>query len=157
MEKIKVFSLGGLNENGKNLYVVDINDKLIIFDSGLKYATEKMYGVDYIIPDFKYLIENRKRIVGVFITHAHYENMGSLNELVNAIPEINVYATYYTSKVIEIESMEAGITIKNMHIIKSLIKIFNKFKYSYKFFLQISKIGHLLHLGFLAVQILLPW
>ncbi len=118
MEKIKVFSLGGLNENGKNLYVVDINDKLIIFDSGLKYATEKMYGVDYIIPDFKYLIENRKRIVGVFITHAHYENMGSLNELVNAIPEINVYATYYTSKVIEIESMEAGITIKNMHIIK---------------------------------------
>ena len=71
MSKIKVFSLGGLNENGKNMYVVDINDRLLIFDCGLKYASEKMYGVDYVIPDFSYLIQNKKRIVGVFISHAH--------------------------------------------------------------------------------------
>ena len=56
--KINVFSLGGLNENGKNLYIVEINDRILIFDCGLKYASDKMFGVDYIIPDFNYLIEN---------------------------------------------------------------------------------------------------
>ena len=123
MNKIKVFSLGGLNENGKNLYIVEINNRIIIFDAGLKYATEKMLGVDYIIPDFKYLIENRRRIVGVFITHAHYENIGCLTDLVKAIPEIHVFATNYASKVIEIEANDAEVTIKNMHIIKPHRKI----------------------------------
>ncbi len=123
MEDIKVFSLGGLNENGKNLYIVEYNEKIIIFDCGLKYAGEKMYGVDYIIPDFSYLVENKDRIVGVFISHAHYENIGSLNELVSAIPEINVYATNYASKVIEIESEESEVKIKNLHVIKPHKKI----------------------------------
>ncbi len=119
MSKIKVFSLGGLNENGKNMYVVDINDRLLIFDCGLKYASEKMYGVDYVIPDFSYLIQNKKRIVGVFISHAHYENMGALTDLITAIPELHVFATNYASKVINIECEEAGVTIKNMHVIKA--------------------------------------
>lgn len=118
MNKIKVFSLGGLNENGKNLYIVEINNRILIFDAGLKYASEKMYGVDYVIPDFKYLIENKKRIVGVFISHAHYENIGCLTDLVKAIPEIHVFATNYASKIIDIECNDASVTIKNMHIIK---------------------------------------
>ena len=87
MNKIKVFSLGGLNENGKNLYIVEIGGKIVILDCGLKYAIEKMYGVDYIIPDFKYLVENKDKIVGVFISHAHYENIGSLFDLVKLIPD----------------------------------------------------------------------
>ncbi len=123
MSKIKVFSLGGLNENGKNLYVVNINDRILIFDSGLKYASDKMYGVDYIIPDFNYLVENKDKIVGVFISHAHYENIGSLNELVRAIPNIHIFATNYASKVILIESEEAGVKFKNLHIIKPHRKI----------------------------------
>ena len=61
MSKIKIFSLGGLNENGKNMYVVDVDNDLFIFDAGLKYANEKMLGVDYIIPDFTFLKENIKR------------------------------------------------------------------------------------------------
>lgn len=123
MSKIKVFSLGGLNENGKNLYIVEINDKILIFDCGLKYASDKMYGVDYVIPDFSYLIENKKRIVGVFISHAHYENIGSLNELVSSIPEIHIFATNYASKVIRIENEEASVKIKNLHVIKPHRKI----------------------------------
>ena len=123
MSRIKVFSLGGLNENGKNLYIVEIENRILIFDCGLKYAGEKMNGIDYIIPDFEYLIENRKRIVGVFISHAHYENIGSLTDLVKAIPEIHVFATNYASKVINIECADADVTIKNMHIIKPHRKI----------------------------------
>ena len=118
MSKIKVYSLGGLNENGKNMYVVEINNRILIFDSGLKYASEKMYGVDYVIPDFDYLVKNQKRIVGVFISHAHYENMGSLTDLVKVIPDIHIFATNFASKVILIEAEESEVSIKNLHIIK---------------------------------------
>lgn len=118
MNKVNVFSLGGLNENGKNLYIVEINDKIIVFDCGLKYASEKMYGIDYVIPDFSYLIENKKRILGVFISHAHYENIGGLNDLISKIPDINVYATNYASKILEIEAESDGVEIKNLHVIK---------------------------------------
>ena len=62
MSKIKIFSLGGLNESGKNMYVVDCDDNIFIFDAGLKYADDKMLGVDYIIPDLTYLKDNIKNI-----------------------------------------------------------------------------------------------
>ena len=55
MCKIKIFGLGGLNENGKNCYVVEVNDDIFVFDCGLKYATGNLLGIDYIIPDFSYL------------------------------------------------------------------------------------------------------
>ena len=69
MAKIKIFGLGGLNENGKNTYIIEVNDGIYIFDCGLKYATGNMLGIDYVIPDFEYLIKNRKRIKGLFLTH----------------------------------------------------------------------------------------
>ena len=56
MSKINIFSLGGLQENGKNLYVVEVDDKLFILDAGLKYPTAELYGVDNIIPDTTYLL-----------------------------------------------------------------------------------------------------
>ena len=123
MNKIRVFSLGGLNENGKNLYVIEINNRILLFDAGLKYASEKMLGVDYVIPDFEYLLQNKKRIVGLFISHAHYENMGAVTDLLKQIPEIHIFATNYTSKILEIEAKEAEISIRNLHIIKPHRKI----------------------------------
>lgn len=123
MNKIRVFSLGGLNENGKNLYVIEINNRILLFDAGLKYASEKMLGVDYVIPDFEYLHQNKKRIVGLFISHAHYENMGAVTDLLKQIPEIHIFATNYTSKILEIEAKEAEISIRNLHIIKPHRKI----------------------------------
>ena len=62
MCKIKIFGLGGLNENGKNCYVVEVDNDIFVFDAGLKYATGNLLGIDYIIPDFSYLIKNKKRI-----------------------------------------------------------------------------------------------
>ena len=101
MSKINRMSLGGLNENGKNLYTISINSKILIFDCGMKYAPDKMYGVDYVIPDFSYLIEHKKDIVGIFISHPHHENMGALTDLIKVLPEINIYASNFTSKIIE--------------------------------------------------------
>jgi ribonuclease J len=98
MSKIKIFSLGGLNENGKNTYAVEIDDKIFVLDAGLKYATDNMYGIDYIIPNYDYLVKNKNRIVGVFLTHAHQENMGAIEDLINTIPDIKIYATKYTKE-----------------------------------------------------------
>ncbi len=123
MSKINIMALGGLNENGKNLYTISIDDKLLVFDCGIKYAPEKMYGIDYVIPDFKYLKENKDKIVGLFITHPHSENMGAITDLIREIPEIKIYAPKYSSKIIEFECVEEKIDIKNINIISAHKKI----------------------------------
>ena len=119
MSKIKIFSLGGLNENGKNTYVVEIDDKIFVLDAGLKYATDNMYGIDYIIPNYDYLVKNKNRIVGVFLTHAHQENMGAIEDLINTIPDIKIFATKYTKEFLVID----GVDGKNITEIKPHKKI----------------------------------
>lgn len=110
MAKIKIFGLGGLNENGKNTYIIEVNDGIYIFDCGLKYATGNMLGIDYVIPDFEYLIKNRKRIKGLFLTHGHYENMGAVYDLVKSIRELKIYATKFTKFML----LEDGVPEKNI-------------------------------------------
>lgn len=123
MSKIKIFALGGLNENGKNMYVVEVEHNIFIFDAGLKYGTDKMLGVDYIIPSYDYLIKNRKNIRGVFLSHGHDSNMGGISDLIQAIPEINVYATKFTMEIVKNDLLEAGITKANLKEIRPHSKI----------------------------------
>ena len=101
MSKIKIFGLGGLSETGKNTYVVEVDNSIFILDCGLKFATENLYGIDYIIPDFDYLVKNKKKIRGLFLTHGHYENMGATNDLLRLIPNLKVYCTKFTKYVLE--------------------------------------------------------
>ena len=110
MEKIKIFSLGGLDETGKNTYVVEVSDDIFVFDCGLKYSEGNMYGIDYVIPDYEYLVKNKKRIKGVFITHGHYENMGAAADLAHTVPGIKFYATHYTKFVL----MDLGVKEENI-------------------------------------------
>ena len=119
MCNIKIFGLGGLNETGKNCYVVDVDEDLFVFDCGLKYATGNLLGIDYIIPDFSYLVNNKDRIKGVFITHGHQENMGSVVDLISQIPDIKIYATKYTKFCL----IEDGVNEKNIVEIKANKKI----------------------------------
>ncbi len=119
MSKIKIFGLGGLDEEGKDSYVVEIDDNIYIFDCGLKYASGNLFGIDYIIPDFSYLIKNRKRIKGLFLTHGHKENMGAVKDLLIEIPEIKIYATKFTKFVL----LEDGIKLKNINEISIHKKI----------------------------------
>ncbi len=100
MSKIKIFGLGGLDEDGKNTYVIDIDDSIFIFDAGLKYASGNLLGIDYIIPDFSYLVKNKDRIKGLFLTHGHKENMGAVKDLVKEIPNIKIFATKFTKFVL---------------------------------------------------------
>ncbi len=114
MSKIKIFGLGGLAENGKNCYVVDIDNDIFVFDCGIKYANSNLLGIDYITPDYSYLVKNRKKIKGLFITHGHSENMGSVADLVKELPNIKIYATKFTKFVLG----EYGIEDKNIVEIK---------------------------------------
>lgn len=106
MSKIKIMALGGLNENGKNTYVIEVDNALFIFDAGIKFASEQMYGIDYIIPDYDYLIKNKKRIKGVFLTHGHPENVLGVFDLVKALPGIKVFATKYTIEYLRLEGFD---------------------------------------------------
>ena len=81
MSKINIFALGGLNEKGKNMYVVEVNNDIYIFEAGLKYASDDLLGIDYIIPNFDYLVENKSRIIGLFITHGHDDLSANLIEI----------------------------------------------------------------------------
>ncbi len=96
MSKIKIFSLGGLNENGKNMYVIEIDKDIIVIDAGLKYADEHMLGIDYIIPNIEYLKENKKRVKGIFLTHGHYENNGAVMDILNQLKDVPIYGSKFT-------------------------------------------------------------
>ena len=119
MCNIKIFSLGGLDEMGKNCYIVEIDNNIYVFDCGLKYANENLYGIDYIIPDFDYLIKNQKRIKGIFITHGHYENMGAVKDLIGDLPGVKIYATKFTKFVLTNDGVDED--TKNAYKIYSKI------------------------------------
>ena len=123
MSKIKIFGLGGLNENGKNMYIVDVDDNIFVFDAGLKYPGSNMLGVDYIIPNFDYLKENRKKVRGIFITHGHDGNMGALPDILNEMPDIPVYATKFTMNLIKKELDERNIKATKLKEIRPHSKI----------------------------------
>ena len=118
MSKIKIFSLGGLNENGKNMYIVDIDDDIFVLDAGLKYADDKMLGIDYIIPNFDYLKENKKRVKGIFITHGHDGQMGAIPNILAEIPELDIYGTQFTIDILKQELKENNIDSTHLHIIE---------------------------------------
>lgn len=119
MSKIKIYGLGGLDENGKNTYCIDIDNRLFILDAGLKYANDTLFGIDYIIPDYSFLKNNKDRIEGVFITHAHPESYGGVADLIKTVPDIKIYATKYTINQMILD----GINEKNLHLITAHKKI----------------------------------
>lgn len=123
MSKIKIFGLGGLNEVGKNMYVVEVDNDIFVFDAGLKYADDKMLGVDYIIPNYDYLKENKKRIKGVFITHGHDAQMGALSDILLDIKDLKIYASPFTLDVIRNQFKEDNIKTDNLFEVQPHKKI----------------------------------
>ena len=123
MSKIRVFALGGLNENGKNMYVVEVDKDIFVFDCGLKYDNERNLGIDYIIPSFEYLINNQKRIKGVFLTHGHDSNMGAISDLVKVIPNVNIYATKFTMEMVKKDLEADGVSSNHLKEIRPHTKL----------------------------------
>lgn len=114
MSKIKIFSLGGLNENGKNMYIVEVDKDIFVLDAGLKYADDKMLGVDYIIPNYDYLKENKDRVKGIFVTHGHDSQMGAIPDIVRDLPDIDIYGTAFTIEILKHELLEEKLSIEHL-------------------------------------------
>lgn len=119
MDKIKIFALGGLDEAGRDCYVVEINNDIFVLDYGLSFADKTIPGIDYLLPNIDYLAENKDRIKAYILTHGHDENMGGLKYLYKKAPA-PVYCSFPT-KMIFLGMMKA-IGLKpvgiDFHIIK---------------------------------------
>ena len=123
MSKIKIFALGGQNEIGKNMYVIEVNENIYVFEAGLKYADDKLLGVDYIIPNYDYLKENKTRIKGIFITHGHDQQIGALSDILIDIPDIKIYGGKFTLEIIKQDLEESGIKGANLIEVQAHKKI----------------------------------
>jgi ribonuclease J len=92
---VRFIPLGGVGEFGKNMYVIEINEDIYVLDVGLMYPENEMLGIDVVIPDMTYLIENKDRVKAVFLTHGHVDHIGGLSYLLRQI-EVPVYGTKFT-------------------------------------------------------------
>ncbi len=99
-ESVKVFALGGVGEIGKNMYCVEIDSEIFIVDAGLMFPGDEMFGIDIVIPDITYLVENQERVKGLFITHGHEDHIGGIVYVLRKL-SIPVYATKLTVGLIQ--------------------------------------------------------
>jgi ribonuclease J len=92
---IKIISLGGQGELGKNMYVIEVNQDIYLLDAGLMFPEEEMLGIDAVIPDITYLMENKHRVQGIFLSHGHEDHMGALTYVLKYL-NVPVYGTKLT-------------------------------------------------------------
>ena len=104
-EKLKIISLGGLNEIGKNLTVYEYGGDIIVVDCGMGFPDDDMYGIDVVIPDVSYLIKNQSKIRGIFITHGHEDHIGALPYVLRSL-NAPIYATRMSAGVIKLKLEE---------------------------------------------------
>jgi ribonuclease J len=103
--RLKIIPLGGLSEIGKNMMVMEYNDDIIVIDAGLMFPSEEMLGIDLVIPDTSYLLEQRNKIRGIIITHGHEDHIGALPYLLPQI-DVPVYATKLTQGLVSVKLKE---------------------------------------------------
>ena len=108
-EKLKIIPLGGLNEIGKNMTVFEFGGEIIVVDCGMAFPGDDMYGIDSIIPDVTYLIKNRARIRGLFITHGHEDHVGAIPYVLKQV-NMPIYCTRFTAGLIKLKLEEHGLT-----------------------------------------------
>ena len=114
--KLTVFALGGLDEIGKNMYVVRYGDDIVVIDAGLMFPEEEMLGIDVVIPDITYLIENREKVRGILLTHGHEDHIGALPYILRHL-NVPVYGTKLTLGLVEHKLREAHLLNETKRIL----------------------------------------
>ncbi|MDE1547999.1 ribonuclease J [Jeotgalibaca caeni] len=124
MSKIKIIPLGGVRENGKNMYVVEVDELIFVMDCGLLHPETELLGIDVVIPDFTYLEENKARIAGIFLTHGHEDAVGALPYFLENI-DAPVFGTELTIELAKIDVESTGLApgFNNYHVINEKTEI----------------------------------
>ena len=115
-QKLQVIPLGGLGEIGKNMTVIRYGDEMIVVDSGLMFPENDMLGVDLVIPDFNYLLENQECLKAIVLTHGHEDHIGALPYVLKKI-SVPVYGTKLTLGILEGRLRENGVDSGNLHAV----------------------------------------
>ena len=110
-DKLRIIPLGGLGEVGKNMMAYEINDQILLVDTGLMFPDNDMLGVDYIIPDFEYLYDKSHKIAGIIITHGHEDHIGAIHHVLRQIPA-PVFGTPLTLGLVEVKLARNGLAGK---------------------------------------------
>ncbi len=121
-----VFALGGLGEIGKNMYIIETNNDLIIIDAGVMFPEDDLLGIDYVIQDVTYLKQKEKKIRGLFITHGHEDHIGGITFLLQSIEIPKIFAPQIAKDLIEKKLEDKNIGYNNLEVITE--KSFIKFK-----------------------------
>ncbi len=117
MSKIRIFALGGLDEDGKNMYVVENNEDIFVIECGMKYPNADQLGIEMIIPDFQYLKDHQDKIKAVFITHGHDDVMGALANMLKEI-KVPVYMAPLTAKLFDRRAKKEGLKDYELHRVR---------------------------------------
>ena len=157
-EKLKIISLGGLNEIGKNMTAYEYGGDIIVVDCGMGFPDDEMYGVDVVIPDTSYLVANQNKIRGIFITHGHEDHIGAIPYVMRNL-HAPIYATRLTAGLIQIKlqehgmldtvalhTVEAGQTIKAGRFSVELIHVNHSIADAVAFAIK-SPVGTVIHTG----------
>ncbi|MCL4257097.1 MAG: ribonuclease J [Anaerolineales bacterium] len=106
-KKLRIIPLGGLGEIGKNMTVFEYGDEILVVDTGIMFPESDMLGIDYIIPDFKYLLDKKDKVKGIVITHGHEDHTGAIHHVVEQI-NAPIYATPLTKGLLEVKLARGG-------------------------------------------------
>ena len=107
-QTLRVIPLGGLGEVGKNMMAYEYGGNILVVDTGLMFPENDMLGIDYIIPDFQYLLDNRQKVLGIIFTHGHEDHTGAINHILEQI-NVPIYATPLTRGLLEVKLSRGGL------------------------------------------------
>jgi ribonuclease J len=157
--KIRFIPLGGVGEIGKNLYAYHVLDQILIVDCGLKFPDERMFGVDIVIPDVRYLVENKDAIQAILITHGHEDHIGGLGYIAPQLPGVPIYGPPLALGLAKNRLKERGVmnsvslnefgpedVLQLGHFVVEPIRVAHSIPDSFAFFIR-TPAGNIVHTG----------